>query len=204
MAEYVESRPFSGFVDLTDCRVVIKAQDTDEVIFESKVISHDKHYHNIRIGAPRGTKGRDRVTAIVFAEDEVIRYLGTMRRTGMAGVMEIALYAGETKEDRQAKRYTVNLPAIVDGIVFSEQVVDLRTPLSVLVGNISTSGVMVVAQASSFYSDNIIRVKIDTDTMKTMLYGLVVRIRVIDGGMEEYGCRFVDYEIPAEGDSSDE
>ncbi len=201
MVNNLQEQEFTGFFDFSDCRVVVKESDRDEVYFESTVLIHDRHYHNIRVSAPRGTKGRDKVSVVIFTEQEVVRYMGTMRRTGMAGVMEIALYAGETKEDRQAKRYTVNLPATVNGMVFSDQLVELEKPLEVIAGNISTSGVMLVAPSSSFYSDNIVRINIDTEKMKTVLFGLVVRVRSLGEGFDEFGCKFVNFQ---ESESSKE
>lgn len=122
----------------------------------------------------------------------VHEFHGRIRRsTANSDTAEIALFKGHEKEDRASKRYSTNTPAVVENIITEDGKLPLSHGVEVVLTNLSSSGVSLVAPQNSLSVDSVVEIKLKVNTTITVMQAKVVRMRSLDDEKAEYGCELV-------------
>ncbi len=185
--------------DYSGSRVIIKDTNTQKIISDTKIIEYHKEFHSILVRLPAEYNARtERFSLLIFTQNELVAYSGTIRKVFNLGYTEIALYSGKQKEDRKATRYSVNITGSVDALVFEieegkKKRLKLNKPLDVLVVNMSSSGVLIAAMPDCFRINTLVRLIVTLDNEKTTLYCKIVRFSNININDAQYGCKFFQY-----------
>ena len=157
------------------------------------VTEHDKASQLIQVKKmPKGLNTNDDCKLLIMSSPTPCEYLGRVRKVG--GIVTIAMFQGQEKENRGAARYSINAVARIDALIIDSESYTLQTPVFVKLINISTSGVRFRAP---FYSLEVG----DTFLMHMVISNNKKRITTevlncVNNGQtsSDYGCRFLEIE----------
>lgn len=178
--------------NLVGCRTQIKDMKTNQLIANTRITAYDPIKKVLTISASGLTYREDReVSLLVFAQNDIFEYFGTLKKPLVSNEFEITLYRGKKKEGRKNKRYDIAAKGVVREIDIEGQTVQLRKPIEITTQNISANGLLIEAMAGSFERKNRIIVEIDLGESKIRSQYEVVRIQNQSLWTEEYGCRHI-------------
>lgn len=179
--------------DLVGKRICVRAQETGEMIADTKISSYDTEKKTIRVSASgMAVRQEQKVQLLVFTEGGVYEYLGNLRKSLVANEMEIAICReAKYKEGRRSERLNIKERGCVDKIRIQGQWVTLRRPIPILTINISANGILIRTIAGSFCVKDQIQVAVRLKS--GMLRSNYEICRVVDKNTEteQYGCRLM-------------
>ena len=92
--------------EIKNQRIIIKNVKDNRIIADTKVIRYDSAVNSVYISAHSiSDKKFYQVSVVIFAENCLYNFSGSMRGVIRENEMEVFLGKCETKEDRQAVRY---------------------------------------------------------------------------------------------------
>ena len=176
--------------DFTGCSVFL--YDTNGNQLGSTVVRvHDRKEQQIQVNImPSSLKPNDDVKVFLLSSPVPCEFLGKIKKSG--GLLMIAMFQGQVKENRGATRYSVNTPAEVEALVVDGKPYYLQNQVIVKLVNISTSGVRFRAPHYSFNEGDIFMMNMVVSNSKKRITADV--INCMDKGIEntDYGCRFIE------------
>ncbi len=176
--------------EIKNQRIIIKNVKDNRIIGDTKIIRYDSAVNSVYISAQSiSDKKFYQVSAVIFAENCLYNFCGSMRGVVRENEIEVFLGKCETKEDRQAVRYSLAFEGNIEGVYIDAVKVRFRKPIPVETVDMSSSGILLKAGTGFFqigekYS---LLLKINDDTLK--MHCEIVRIQNDGTLTEEYGCR---------------
>lgn len=175
-----------------DCKVIIYDYESKRLVAEATVLEHDRALLTITVdNRVFAGKEVEQVSLLILAGDIIYEYEGNIRKANARGRRPIALHHGQQKEDRAATRYIVNLPARVETVLIAGKPVALRSPLEVVVVNISTEGVLIRTAIGALNIRTSFQLQMTISESDTVINSCVARIQPVDSQNAEYGCKFI-------------
>ncbi len=187
---------YDTLYDFTGCRVVIPFTDMGISSHETKIIEHNRQFHTIKIKIDGANfiSSLTHISIVIFTKDDILHFMGSVRKSFDINTIEIAIYNGKHKEDRRNPRYDISSCGLVSSLCISRQFITLRTPLMVNVINISSSGALVRTLPNAFFKGSIFSLDLELNGSEMKLMCLVVRVNELDAETANYGCEFVPVE----------
>ncbi len=177
--------------EIKNHRIVIKNIENDQTIADTKVIRYDSAVNSVIISAQSiPDKKFYRVYAIIFAENCLYKFYGTIRGVMRENELEVLIGKCETMEERQAVRYSIALEGSVEGVYIDEEKIFLHKSIPIEVIDMSSTGILLKAEAGFFNIGEIYFLMLKTNAGTLKMRCEIVRIK--NGGealTEEYGCR---------------
>lgn len=103
----------------------------------------------------------------------------------------IRLFKGDSKENRQAARYKVDIPASIEGLVYNNTTYPLHNDVDVTVVSISKSGVRFLGKPNTAGVGDWLQLRLKVEGMNKAFTVKVARCKDRDEGHSEYGCRLL-------------
>ena len=157
------------------------------------VTEHDKASQLIQVRKmPKGLEINDDCKLLIMSSPTPCEYLGRVRKVG--GIVTIAMFQGQEKENRGAARYPITAYAKIDALVIDGNSHTLQTPVNVALINISTSGVRFRAPYYSLVTGDTFMMHMVISNNKKRITTEV--LNYVDNGQvsSDYGCRFLEIE----------
>lgn len=175
---------------LKNHRILIKNIENGELLADTKIIRFDTLANSVIISADSiAVKKHYNISAIVFAENSLYEFYGTMKGSVVENEVEVLLGKSKEKEDRKRTRYPVALDGYVNGIAIDGQMIALRKPIHIETINMSANGLLIKSDAGCFEIGDEFQAALDTEDKKIDLDCRVVRIHSNNMLTEEYGCK---------------
>jgi len=106
--------------------------------------------------------------------------------------IDLKLFRGERKEQRNNVRYVVNGQVEVTGYIHDNKVFPLHTPQEAILVNLSKGGVRLRMKLNSLSLDDMVQIKIQVGDKPKVLSAHVVNTLDTEDS-SEYGCKLIDY-----------
>lgn len=176
--------------DLKDCRIIIKSLESQEIIADTHILNYDVLNNIVRVSAVNiPDKRYEKIYALIFGNEGLYEYIGTIKGTVIANEIEILLGKSRLKEDRKRFRYNISMTGTILSIIIDSWNITLRKPIEVKTINISSNGILFQADAGTFYIGNEFVLLLEIEEKIMELNCEVVRIQNSTIRTEEYGCR---------------
>ncbi len=176
--------------DLRDRRIVIKSLEDQKIIADTNILNYDALNNIVRVSAANiPDREYERIYALIFGNEGLYEYVGTIRGTVIANEIEILLGKSRMKEDRKRFRYNISMTGTILCIIIDGWNVTLRKPIKVQTINISSNGILFQADAGSFYLGNEFMLLLEIEEKVMGMKCEVVRIQNSTVRTEEYGCK---------------
>ena len=166
--------------------------DLDGNHLTSTVIrEYDRGDRQIRVNLmPDSLKVNDNCKLLILSSPTPCEFQGKVKRIG--GNFYIAMFQGQEKESRGAARYQVNTPALIENLIVEKKAHPLLTPVTVVLLNISTSGVRFRAPFYSLEDGDIFQMNLEISNSKKNITAQVINHNDIDNKHSDYGCKFTE------------
>ena len=178
--------------DFANSKVVFYNEDGSEELAKTVIRSYDKRASTIVV--PRDAfpaEPEDRVSVLLFHATGLFEFKGTLHKNNSSPTaLEIGLYKGKALENRVAVRYKVNAPAVVERYVIAGKLLPLRSPLEVLVLNVSSRGCLIQANTKFLNVGTTFQFQMEFSDSVVPFYAKVVRSKSIGKDESEFGCTF--------------
>ncbi len=182
------SKDVNPYYNYKGSRVKIINSDTLEEIYDGKILDYDNRSQIIYINR---VKQFNKCKVRIITDVGVAQFDGNFRNGRNHDEISIALFNGNEKEERVAKRYDLNAFGQIKTVIIDNQEVDLRQILDCEVLNISETGVLVRCKRPCFDLNMTFRLEISMRDTITKMKCFVVRLREHEQDINEYGCRFI-------------
>lgn len=182
--------------DLKNCRVLIKDVEGKRLLADTRITDYDIYKNIAKIRPSSLTVKAEEVkngpiSALVFCDNGLYEYSGSLRIVLIANEVEIKLFSGKQKESRKHLRYDIKLPGNVQALIIENQRILLRKPIEITSKNISKTGVLIQAMTGSFEPGDCLQLSLRLKDMEISGDYKVVRKQNGNLWTEEYGCRRV-------------
>ena len=163
-----------GLARYEDCTAIFYDLEGNN-IGKALIIEHDRHDMSILVNDDLGDdKQGTRISVLIVHNDGVSEYNGIVR--GMRrNAREISLFNRRQRGGREAVRYTVNMPAVIENLVEDSVRKPLSGPLHILVVNISTSGMLFKSKPGFFSMGSKLEVILNLGDKENLLFGEIIR-----------------------------
>lgn len=172
-------------------RIIIKNTENNQTIADTEIISYDGTADSLLI--PAGSiqdKKFYRVSAIIFAKDNLYKFHGTIRGIVSGREIEVLLSKRDTEKERQALRYPVDLEGKIEGIYKSDGKVDIfNKAVPVNAVNMSSNGVLLKTETGYFKIGETYSLLLKTDAGTLQMQCEIIRIQNSGTWSKNYGCR---------------
>ena len=159
--------------DFTDCKVLIF--DTDgSLLLETKVQAYNKSSMHIEVAKLPESWGQESLRVLIFSSPVPCEFQGRIFRLG--STKEIALFQGKDMELRSEGRYSVDMPAQIEGVFEGENFSYYISPLKVILKNISISGVGIYSEAANFVKGQALQLKMSVGESHQ-----IIKIKIVHG-----------------------
>jgi len=176
--------------DLRGRRIIVKSLNDQKMIADTKISNYDAKNNIVRVSAADIPNRKcEQICALIFGDESLYEYVGSIRNTIIANEIEILLGKSREKEDREQSRYNVSMMGTIPSVIITGWNVNLRKPIEVETINISSNGVLLQADAGSFYIGSEFMLLLEIEEKAMSLKCEVVRIQNSTIRTEEYGCR---------------
>jgi len=173
----------------TDHTVLIY-DSNDNHLINTVVTDHDRAAKQLQVEImPEELKVNDNCRLLVLTTPTPCEYRGKVKKEG--GSLLIAMFQGKVKESREATRFKVNTPAIVDTLIVDDKPFPLHKPVVVRLINISTGGVRFRAPYHSFSDQDVFQMHLEISNVKKKLTVQVINNVDHENVTSDYGCRFL-------------
>lgn len=185
----------AGVVNLNGCRVIIRDTAQAKTIVDSYIVDYDRTKNTISVNTWKLDEyNNHNVSVLAFSAHGLYEYMGTVRRgynVGTGRWVEIGLFRGKELENRAFARYTLQLEGKVEGVKIS----GLNMPMDQVVGvtteNISANGMLIKGPTKRFALNHELHIKLKMDGKDAIFNCVVVRIKELNDGLSEFGCRIL-------------
>ena len=175
--------------DYTGCAILIY-DEHGSPLGSTLVTSHDKSTMRIKVQEiPSGFKKGSERAMLILTSPAPCEYQGRLLHEGKEKV--IAIYKGRVRENRGAKRFKVNSPAIIENLICDGKAYKLHTPLEVELINISKSGARFRAPNYALSDGSRFQLRIKISKSEKLLIADAIYHVDRDDGTSEYGSRFL-------------
>ena len=179
-------------INLKSCRVIIREQKKNNVIADTVILGHNLITNIIKVRASAmAYRPKESVELLVFLDNKIYSYLGTVQGAVIANEMSIALYDEEQKKGRKFERYEIETSGKIEGIRIKNNMIMLRKPISVAVKNISANGVLFKGISGCLDIGMQLQLYMDVTDSGMRYEYKVVRKQSSNPETEEYGCKMV-------------
>ena len=176
--------------EIKNHRIVIKNIEDNQTIADTKVIRYDSAVNSVIISAQSILdKKFYQVYAIIFAENCLYKFYGTIRGVIRENEMEVLIGKCETMEERQAVRYSIALEGNIEGVYIDDEKILLHKSIPIEVIDMSSSGILLKAEAGVFTIGEIYSLIVYTNAGTLKMQCEIARIKSNGTLVEEYGCR---------------
>lgn len=176
--------------EIKNHRIIIKNVEDDQTIADTKVTRYDSAVNSVIISAQSITdKKFYRVYAIIFAENCLYRFYGSIRGVMRENEMEVLIGKCEAMEERQAVRYSIALDGSIEGVYIDGTKILLHRNIPIQAVDMSSSGILLKAEAGFFNIGEVYLLILNTNAGALRMQCEVVRIKNDGTLIEEYGCR---------------
>lgn len=176
--------------ELKNRRIIIKDAEDDRTIADTEILSYDSMVDSILIPANSiPDKKFYRVSAIIFAENSLYKFYGTIRGVSRGQGIEVFLSKRETEKERQATRYPVNLEGKIEGIYSDDKINMFHRAVPVHAVNMSSNGILLETDTRFFNIGEVYSLLLKTDIGTLKMQCEVVRIQETSFFSRDYGCR---------------
>ena len=176
--------------DLRGRRIIIKSLDDQKLIADTGISNYDAENSIVRVSAADVPDRKcEQINALIFGNESLYEYVGSIRKTVIANEIEILLGKSREKEDRSQSRYKISMTALISNMFITGWNITLRKPIEVETINISSSGILFRADAGSFYIGSEFMLSLEIEERAMNFKCEVVRIQNSTIRTEEYGCK---------------
>ncbi len=176
--------------EIKNHRIVIKNAENDRIIADTKVIRYDSRVDSIIISAQSiRNKKFYKVNAIIFAENCMYKFQGTIRGVMRENEIEVFIGKCEIMEERQAVRYPIALEGSIEGVYLDGKKVLFRKRIPIQAVDMSSSGILVRAETGFFNIGEFYSLFLKTNVGTLKMQCEIVRIKNNGTLTQEYGCR---------------
>lgn len=178
--------------DYTGKKIIVYDETTQKTIAETTILEYDRGKRLLTADSREFACECEYVSVLIFDDNGLYEYKGTMRKSPVYGLISIALYKGKPKEDRAYTRYTVHAKASISQLVIGNKLVPIRTPVEMAVVNLSVNGILLRGYCNlmNIGTSFQLRLHLGEDNL-ALLNTTIVRIKKPDPPDTdyEYGCR---------------
>jgi len=172
-----------------DCGILIY-DDAGNQLGTSTVIKHDRTNTRIEVRAlPTELRAGNTCRILILTSPAPCEYQGRIITEGSSRL--IAMFHGKEKENRTAARYKINTMAVVEHLIYHGKAFPLQTPMTVLLINISKSGVRFRAPLNAFIDGARFQMRMKISDSEKLLIADVVHHADFEPESSEYGCSFL-------------
>ncbi len=171
-------------------RILVKRITDGKVVADTRIKRYEPVTNSFVISADSLTeKSYYQVTAMVFGEDDLYEFEGSIKGTVIENEVEISLGKRRKKEDRKRPRYRLSASGLVTEIYFEKHGIRLHKPMFFKTINMSSGGVLLRMDSGSFERGNRFKGVIPVEGRKLEFICEIVRTQNDNRLTEEYGCR---------------
>ena len=170
-------------INLKNCRVIIREQKKNSVLADTVILGHNLLTNIIKVREPVGL--------LVFLENKIYSYLGTVQGAVIANEMSIALYDEEQKKGRKFERYEIEASGKIEGVRIKNNMITLHKPIPVTIKNMSANGVLFKGISGCLDVGMQLQLYMDVTDSGMRYEYKVVRKQNSNPETEEYGCKMV-------------
>lgn len=177
----------------TNRNVIIRDSNNNHVS-QTVIKEHNKKEMWITVyDIPNELKSEDPITLLIITDNGLHEYNGNIIKDPLKRntYVKIGLFKGRVIENRKAVRYAVDLTGEVSHLFYKNKPAKLLHSMKVNVGNISATGIMIRSNNNSFRYSCILELAMNMGEETSTVIAKVVRIKNINNGISEYGCKFV-------------
>lgn len=178
--------------DYTGKKIIVYDETTQKTIAETTILEYDRGKRLLTVDSRELTCECEYVSVLIFGDNGLYEYKGSVRKSPVYGHISIALYKGKPKEDRAHTRYTVHAKASISQLVIGNRLVPIRTPVEMAVVNLSVNGILLRGYSNlmNVGTSFQLRLHLGGDN-PALLNTTVVRIKkpASPDTDYEYGCR---------------
>lgn len=176
--------------EIKNHRILIKNAEDDRTIADTEIISFDSDVNSILIPADSiQDKKFYQISAIIFAENGLYKFYGTIRGVVRSRGIEVFLSKRETEKERRAARYPVDLKGKIEGVYTDGKINIFHKEIPVNAVNMSSHGILLKVETGFFQVGEVYSLLLKTDIGTLRMLCEIVRIHNADTRSREYGCR---------------
>ncbi len=176
--------------EIKNHRIVIKNAENNQIIADTKVIRYDSRVNSIIISAQSiQNKKFYKIYAIVFGENCMYKFYGTIRGVMRENEIEVLIGKCETMEERQAVRYPLALEGRMEGVYIDGKKILFRKKIPIQAVDMSSGGILLKAETGFFNIGEIYYLLLKTNAGTLKMQCEIVRMKGNGTLTEEYGCR---------------
>ena len=177
-------------INLKNCRVIIREQKKNNVLADTVILGHNLITNIIKVRASAmAYRPKGPVELLVFLENKIYSYLGTVQGAVIANEMSIALYDGEQKKGRKFERYEIEADGRIEGVRIKNNMITLRKPIPVTIKNLSANGVLFKSVSGCLDVGMQLELYMDVTDAGMRYEYKVVRKQNGNPETEEFGCK---------------
>lgn len=179
-------------INLKNCRVIIREQKKNSVLADTVILGHNLLTNIIKVRASAmAYRPKEPVGLLVFLENKIYSYLGTVQGAVIANEMSIALYDEEQKKGRKFERYEIEASGKIEGVRIKNNMITLHKPIPVTIKNMSANGVLFKGIFGCLDVGMQLQLYMDVTDSGMRYEYKVVRKQNSNPETEEYGCKMV-------------
>ena len=180
-------------------RILIRNVEDGKIIADTKIIRFDSLTNSAYISVNSlAVRKYYNISAIVFAEECLYEFYGTIRGALVDNEIEVFLGKSKEKENRARTRYPIALEGSIVGIIIENKMIRLRKSMDIRTVNMSASGILIQAYSGCFCVGDAFFMHVETGNGRMEISCEVVRIQNSGMMTEEYGCKMKEVEIERE------
>lgn len=181
---------------LKDQRILIRREEDKELLADTKIIRYDILNNSVTISADSlARKELSNVSILIFGVKKLYEFHGTIRGAMVENEVEVLLGRRKVKEDRKKPRYRIHMKGHVNAVHIEKDVIKLRKPIQIKTINMSSNGILMKADAGSFYIGSCFSLSLIIDQKELEFDCEVVRIQNSKPRTEEYGCKVMEVRL---------
>lgn len=181
---------------LKDQRIIIKRIEDKELLADTKIIRYDILNNSVTISADSlAKKEMSGVSILIFGVKKLYEFHGTIRGAMVENEVEVLLGRKKVKEDRKKPRYRIHMKGYVNAVQVEDTLIKLRTPIEIKTLNMSSNGILMKADAGSFYVGSCFSLLLLVEQKELEFDCEVVRIQNSKSRTEEYGCKVTEVRL---------
>jgi len=174
----------------TDSLVVIYDND-GYFITKTMVTGHNRHEMYIEVtDGLEYIKPGSRLRLLIIHSAGASEFGGALKQIRQ-GIYELSLFGERPRSARGTSRHALNSSAFVSEIIINSEKVALAEPASIIIENISTTGVLVRSPELQFILGVTLQIEFSINGRSTIVYGKTVREQLNADKTYSYGCRLV-------------
>ena len=171
-----------------NCNVVIFDEDNN-LLANAKVWEHDAKENSIELlNHPPELEAGMRCNLLILSEPSPYKCKGIVRKE--LGRMFIYITGEMPRHGRQDRRYDVNIPVCVEGLVCDGEMREIPQPVEASLVNISVSGIRLRAPSNCLHTGNIFKLRLKSNDLEKLMTAMVVNQHDTDKH-SEFGCKLV-------------